>query len=376
MTQSIVIGGGVIGLSIAYELSKRNHRVILLERDLVGRKASWFGAGILTPTNGETAIHPLEQLEALSSELHPQWFEELKHATGIDNGYVNCGGVYVARTAGEKAALVGAIQHWTERKIKFEPILPQMADHRVPGLTIPLSAKLTFVPSESQIRNPRHLQALAAACRLNGVKIVEQCSSLELVAKNQQTSYVRVGDQRFNADNYCIASGPWSEQLLKPFQIPLPTTPARGQMALFKLSAQKFVPIVNEGSRYLVPRADGHVLAGSTVEEVGFNSKTERSDIEDLRNWANQLVPSLNETTFVAAWAGLRPGTYDGFPYLGLMGGSSNTFVATGHFKTGLHLSTATAVVMADLLSGNQPTIDLTPFAPGRAEFHQSIETR
>ena len=376
MTQSVVIGGGVIGLSIAYELSQRNHRVILLERDQVGRKASWFGAGILTPTNGETAIHPLEQLESLSSELHPRWSEELKHSTGIDNGYANCGGVYVARTAGEKAALVGASQHWTERKIKFEPILSQMANQLVPGLTIPPHAKLALVPSESQIRNPRHLQALAVACRQNGVEIVEQCSSLELVVENQQTSYVRVGDQRYLADNYCIASGPWSEQLLKPFQIPLPTTPARGQMVLFKLPAQKFVPIINEGSRYLVPRADGHVLAGSTVEEIGFNSAIERSDIEDLKNWAHQLVPALNEETFVTAWAGLRPGTYDGFPYLGLVGGSGNTFVATGHFKTGLHLSTATAVVIADLLTGNQPAIDLTPFAPARAEFHQLIETR
>ena len=125
-----------------------------------------------------------------------------------------------------------------------------------------------------------------------------------------------------------------------------------------------------------MPRSDGHVLAGSTVEEVGFNSSIEQADIEELRNGPTNLFRALNEQTFVTAWAGLRPGTYDGFPYLGSVGRSRNTFVATGHFKTGLHLSTATAVVMADLLQEQTSAIDLTPFAPARAEFHQLMETR
>jgi glycine oxidase len=376
MTQTVVIGGGVIGLSIAYELSKRNRRVVLLERDQVGRKASWFGAGILAPANGKTAIHPVERLESLSNELHPQWADELLQSTGIDNGYAMCGGLYVARTGGEMAALQGASQHWSEWQIEFEPISVEQAKQLIPGLTIPPQAKLAFVPTEAQIRNPRHLQALLAACRQNGVEIVEGCSSLELVVQNHQTSSVHVGDHHYVAENYCIAGGPWSEQILKPFRIPLPSTPVRGQMALFKLPVQQFVPIINEGPRYLVPRSDGHVLAGSTVEEVGFNSSIEQQDIDELTKWANEFVPALNQQTFVTAWAGLRPGTYDGFPYIGSVGRSRNTFVATGHFKTGLHLSTATAVVMADLLQEKNPPIDLAPFAPARAEFHQSIETR
>lgn len=376
MTHTVVIGGGVIGLSIAYELSKRNRGVVLLERDQIGRQASWFGAGILTPANGKTAIHPVEQLESLSNELHQRWADELLQATGIDTGYSMCGGLYVARSAGEKAALQGATQHWNERQIEFENISFEQAEQLIPGIAIPSESKLAFIPTEAQLRNPRHLQALSAACRRNGVEIVESCSALELIIENHNTSSVLVDDHKYVADNYCIAAGPWSEQVLKPFAVPLPSIPVRGQMVLFKLPTQLFVPIVNEGPRYLVPRSDGHVLAGSTIEEVGFDSSIEQQSIDELTKWASEIVPELNQQTFVTAWAGLRPGTYDGFPYLGSIGRSSNTFVATGHFKTGLHLSTATAIVMADLLEGKETSIDLVPFAPSRAEFHQSIETR
>ena len=375
MKKTVIIGGGVIGLSIAYELAKRGHQVTLLERDELAQKASWFGAGILTPTNEETAIHPLEQLASHSRQLHDEWSTELRMLTGIDNGYAQCGGLYVVRTAGETATLSGAIQHWDEQGVALHHYSVEQARQLVPDLAVPPQTRVVFVPTEAQIRNPRHLQALSAACLLSGVKIFEHCSP-ELVVENDQTTCVRSGDQHYIGDNYCVACGPWSEQLLRPFGVPLPSTPVRGQMALFKLPLQKFVPIINEGSRYLVPRSDGHVLAGSTVEEVGFNSSVDPKDIENLQAWAGQLVPALCQDTFVTAWAGLRPGTYDGFPYLGLIGRSTNTFVATGHFKTGLHLSTATAVVMADLLEDRIPSIDLSPFAPARAEFHQSTETR
>ena len=375
MTKIAMIGGGVIGLSIAYEMSKRNHEVILLEKDQVGRKASWAGAGIITPANLSTAIHPLEKLEAISSDLHRVWSSELKTQTGIDNGYTQSGGLYVARSAGELASLAGAIQHWEERQIEFEIVDASRYSDLVPGNPIAAKAKSVFVPSETQIRNPHHLQALLNACIDNGVQIVEGGQEIELVVEGQQTIYARVGSQRIAAEKFCLVCGPWTEQLATPFQVSLPTTPVRGQMVLFKLPARLFAPIINEGSRYLVPRSDGHVLAGSTIDEVGFNTNIELADVEELKRWANSLVAECNEQSFVKAWAGLRPGTYDGFPYLGWIGRSHNTLVATGHFKSGLQLSTGTAVVIADLLEDKTPPIDLTPFSPARAEFHQSTET-
>ncbi len=366
MPQTLIIGGGVIGLSLAYELSRRRQPVTLLEQDRVGRKASWAGAGILPPTQATTAIHPLEKLEALSSELHAQWAMDLRRQTGIDTGYVECGGVYLARSRGEIAALIGQQLYWQERQIPFETMGRSQLTERVPGCRLEPSAQDVFVPGESQLRNPRHLQALLAACQQNGVQIVEGIASLELIVNDEQTEFIRADGTEYRADQYCIACGAWSELLLAPFHASLPMTPVRGQMVMFKLPQPIFGPIINEGIRYLVPRADGHVLAGATIEEVGFNSDTVPADIAELVAWASELIPACNPQTLVTAWAGLRPGTFDGFPYLGLMGNSKNTWVATGHFKAGLHLSTGTAVAMADLITGQSPTIDLTPFAPGR----------
>lgn len=366
MPQTLIIGGGVIGLSLAYELSRRRQPVTLLERERVGQKASWAGAGILPPTQATTAIHPLEKLEALSSELHAQWATDLRTQTGIDTGYIECGGVYLARSRGEIAALIGQQLCWQQRHIPFETLDRSQLTERVPGCRLEPSAQAVFVRGESQLRNPRHLQALLAACRQNGVKIVEGIASLELVVHDEQTESIHADGTEYRADQYCVACGAWSEQLLAPFQASLPMTPVRGQMALFKLPQPIFDSVINEGIRYLVPRADGQVLAGATIEEVGFDSDTVPADIAELVAWASELIPACNPQTLVSAWAGLRPGTCDGFPYLGLMGNSRNTWVATGHFKAGLHLSTGTAVVMADSIEGQTPAIDLAPFSPGR----------
>jgi glycine oxidase len=365
-----VIGGGVIGLSIAYELSKRCHSVVLFERESVGRQASWAGAGILPPTEAATAIHSLEKLESLSHGLHKQWAAELKSLTGIDNGFCECGGLYVARTRGEKAALHGQMLLWDQRQIVYEEWKPAEFASRIPALTLPPDAKQIFVPGEHQLRNPRHLQALLQACLKNGVEVREHVHELELVVRGAETEFLLANGERVTADQYCIACGAWSENLVRPFGVPLPSTPVRGQMALFKLRQPEFTPVVNEGTRYLVPRDDGHVLVGATIEEVGFDCRTVDEDIAELAAWAGGLMPHCNSETLVTAWAGLRPGTYDGFPYLGSIGQSTNSWVASGHFKAGLHLSTGTAVMMADLMEGKPATIDLTPFAPSRAEFH------
>ena len=369
-TEILLIGGGVIGLSIAYELSKRDRQVVLLEREKLGRQASWAGAGILPPANAETAIHPLEKLEALSSQLHPDWAAELQEQTGIETGFQRCGGLYVARTSGEVASLTGQMLYWSERQIEYEEIDPKHLTTLAPGLAVAELKKVIWVPSEFQTRNPWHLQALTAACQQNGVRLVEDCAEVELIVSDNRTQCVKAAGHSWSAERYCVAAGAWSEQVLAPFGVPLPTTPVRGQLALFQLAKPSFQPVINDGSRYLVPRRDGHVLAGATVEEVGFNNSTVESDIVELKSWAQLLVPALNDTTFVTAWAGLRPGTYDGFPYLGPITSSPNTYVATGHLKSGLHLSVGTAIVMADLLAGDSPSIDLTPFSPSRAEYH------
>jgi glycine oxidase len=168
------------------------------------------------------------------------------------------------------------------------------------------------------------------------------------------------------AGQFCFTAGAWTGQLLQNLGISLGILPIRGQMVLFKCPKPPISKIVNVGSRYLVPRDDGYVLAGSTEEEVGFNKQTTSDSIAELSNFARELVPSLASANIEKTWAGLRPASYDGYPYLGPLPGLSNAFVAAGHFRTGLYLSPATAVVMSQLMNGQTPAIDLTPFRVGR----------
>lgn len=376
-----IIGGGVIGLSLAWELSRRDQQVIVIEKNRLGRQASWAGAGILPPSNSATAIHPMEHLEARSDELHPQWAERLKQETGVDNGFQLCGGLYLARTRGEQASLIGRVSEWRERGIELHELDRATLKMRFPdlGQSILSEASAWWAPGETQICNPHHVEALTIACRQSGVTLLEDCGDAELVVTNDRVTGVRTtcpnpSFTQIEADAFCIAAGPWSSsvanQLSKSIghdvSDSLPMVPVRGQMLMYQLDTAPFHCVVNEGTRYLVPRDDGHVLFGATIEEVGFDTSTTESGISDLQQHAQSILPMLTDERLVKTWAGLRPGTFDGFPYIGVMPQADNVFVAAGHFKAGLHLSPATAEAVADLIEGNTPSIDLRPFSPSR----------
>jgi len=347
--QFVILGGGIIGLSIGYELSTRGHRVTLVDANDFASKASWAGAGMLPPSNRATAVHPYEHLEALSNQLHRQWASRLLRETEIDNGYRDCGSLYLARSSGEIASLIGAIHEWDDRQI----------------------GKAVFVPAAAQFHNPRHAQALLAACKKNGVRLLANQQDIQVHVAQQQIESIQTGSATLSGDQFVFAAGPWTERLLSQFNVSLPMQPVRGQLALYRLNENAAAtwadaPTINEGSRYLVPRSDGHVLAGATIEEVGFDCQTTAAEVADLRSWAESFTNELGPEHYVKAWAGLRPGTYDGFPYLGRLAGFDNAIIATGHFKAGLQTSTGTAQVIADLAEQKKTEIDLTPFSPNR----------
>lgn len=363
-----IVGGGVIGLSLAYELNQRGHEVIVAERDRMGRQSSWAGAGVFPPSNIDTAIHPLEHLEARSDQLHPVWAQQLKEQTGIDNGFGRCGGLYLARSAGEKAALSGVVGEWQQRAFEATQLSPADMKSKFGALCCAGDEGLIawWLPGETQICNPHHMQALVAACQTGGVTLMENCGDVRLDRADDNVRGIflpGLDQQTITADVYCITAGAWAQQIVTA----IPMVPVRGQMLLYKLDQAPFAAIVNEGSRYLVPRQDGHVLFGATIEEAGFDTSTTEIGLANLQQHAQDLLPALTEDRLVKSWAGLRPGTYDGFPYIGPLAGHDNVFIAAGHFKAGLHLAPATAEVISDLIEQKEPTIDLRPFAPSRA---------
>ncbi len=370
MDDILIVGGGVIGLSIAYELSGHGMRIRLVDRALPGREASWAGAGILPPANQATARHAIDALRGLSHRLHPVWAERLQQQTGIDTGYRRCGGIYLARSPGEAVSLHAAANLFRDDGLEIEPLSPDDIRSLEPELADLVdrgALKAAYLmPEEAQLRNPHHLQALELACRQAGVELE---AGVEVTGFNVEKSTclsVNTRNGLRRAERICLTSGAWTCLLLKELGIPTGILPVRGQMVLFQCQTVPFRHILNEGPRYLVPRDDGRVLVGSTEEEEGFDKSTTASAIADLTALAQDLVPALRDARRERSWAGLRPGSFDGFPYIGKLPGLDNAFVAAGHFRSGLHLSPGTAVVVSQLLRGEQPEIDLTPFRVGR----------
>jgi glycine oxidase len=368
MDDVLIIGGGVIGLSLAYELAGAGTQVRLIERGLPGQEASWAGAGILPSGNRSTAENAYDELVGLSHELHPRWAAALREETGLDNGYRRCGGLYVARSAQDAEELLQTNRWWQRHQIAVEHIAPEDLCTREPALNASPFHAASFLPDEAQLRNPWHLKALLAACQKRGVQVDTETCAEDVEVRRGRIVGLRTHAGQLTAGRYCICGGAWSRALLSRLDIELPLKPIRGQIVLLSMPQPPLRHIVNEGSRYLVPRYDGHVLVGSTEEDAGFDKRTTAEAVQGLLHFALELVPSLGEASVERTWAGLRPGTTDGLPFLGPIPGVSNAFIAAGHFRSGLQMSPGTAVVMAQLLRGQPPEIDLSPFRVERVQ--------
>jgi len=361
----VVIGGGVIGLSIAYVLSHEGRSVTLLDRREVGREASWAGAGILAPTSEVAHPLPIARLRALSAARYPEWSAALLAETGIDNGYRRSGSIDVAFDAKEAHELQAAAGRWKLEGIAFERLEPHAFGRVEPALSLePLVGY--FLPDRAQIRNPRHLQALAVACENRGARLETGRPATGFAARGERVEAVETRDAPIPCGAVVVAAGAWSEGILATLGEDVPTPPVKGQIVLLNPGRVVLKRIVEHGSRYLVPRDDGRVLVGSTEEDAGFDTTPTAAACRDLIDEALRLCPTLADAPVERTWAGLRPGSFDTRPYLGALPGFDNLIVATGHRRAGLQLSPATAEVVADLIAGRPPSVPLDDFQPLR----------
>jgi glycine oxidase len=361
-----IIGGGAIGLSIAYELLSRGCEVALFDKIEPGRETSWAGAGILPPAPQGFVQDPLDQLRQLAMSLHPLWATQLQSETGIETGFRRCGGIYAALTSGEKASLIGFRNLCEEQGIDCRLIRAADAIAMEPALNLSAITTAFELPGECQLRNPRHLKALLAACLARGMKLFQNQEIHEIKPTENHGWELISGADSFLAKTVCVAAGAWSQRLLASLEVEFSIFPIRGQMVLYKCEIPLFRRVLNVGPRYLVPRDDGRVLVGSTEEEVGFDKRTTKEAISDLRSLAESLVPALKQAEVERTWAGLRPASFDSFPYMGEVPARPGLFVACGHFRSGLYLSPAVGVFMADLIDGKKPLIDPWPFRLSR----------
>ncbi len=225
---------------------------------------------------------------------------------------------------------------------------------------------VALVAEEAQIRSPRHLQALLAACRKRGVEISQGVEAYDFDVNAGRVTAVRTNMGSIAADKVVLACGAWSQSIAARLGFSLPVRPIRGQIVLLNCGRPIFSRLVNAGRLYLVSRDDGRVLVGSTQEDVGFDRRNTAVAVSDLLQFATRLVPQLQNADIERCWTGFRPRGVDDLPYLGPAPGLSNVYLATGHFRAGLWQSTGTAVVMSRLIRGEAPGVDLSPFRPER----------
>ena len=352
----LVIGGGVIGLTSAYFLAKSGLTVEVIDKGDLGREASWAGAGIIPPGNPERAATPIDRLRAASVSRFPVFSAELRDLTGIDNGFFRCGGVefFDADDSGRETLT------WEAEGIAFRRLA--VADYE-PAVSPPPGMVGVHLPALGQVRNPWHLRALVAACVRVGVRLSPQTPFVGWGMIRDRVVTAQSADAaRKSAGAYLIAGGAWAGQMLRPLGVRPPVRPVRGQIVLFRPSSPLFTNVLMVGKRYLVPRADGRVLVGSTEEDAGFEKATTPVGIEELTEFARAMVPALAEADTETTWAGLRPGSPDGMPYLGLVPGQKNVFAAVGHHRAGIQLSIATAEVMTRLVRLEPPPFPVEAF--------------
>ncbi len=368
----LILGGGVTGLTTACFLRRAQARVTVLDRAEPAQESSWAGAGILPPA---PTIHQartgMELLAAHSALLFARLSAELRETTALDNGYHCRGGIELLE-AEERSGIEGI---WQRQGIVYEALSAERLGVLEPAVR-PGPLHPYYLPAMAQVRNPRHLKALLAACGQQGVVIHSHCPVLGWEKSGARITGVMTERGRFSAERYLIAAGAWSEGLLAQLGWCPGIHPVRGQIALLQTQPPLLARIVEQGKRYLVPRPDGRVLIGSTEEATGFDKRTTAQGIQSLLRFALNLVPALAHAPLERCWAGLRPGSPDEKPFLGSVPGWENVFVAAGHYRAGIQLSPGTALVMSELLCGLPPSFPLDEFRLDRHGIVQATFTR
>ena len=357
MPDVIVIGGGVIGLSAAYELAGQGVSVEILDQGPLGREASWAGAGILPPGNPAYHVSPEQRLRSLSHSLWRSFSEELQAGTGIDNGYRISGGIEL-RLGGSPDQLAEELAGWEAEGVQVAERTISALRNLEPAISSEAAAGYRL-PDLAQVRNPRHLKALTAACAARGVQFSPGTPVLGFDRHHEKIVGVKTPAGIIHAGSFCLCAGAWSAGLADAIGFQLPIKPVRGQIVLLKSQPLPFSHILQVGARYLVPRPDGRVLVGSTEENAGFQKRNTTSAVSELIRFAVRLVPNLADAEVEKCWSGLRPGSPDGLPFLGRAAGAENLYIAAGHFRSGLQMSPGTGRLMREMILDQDLSVPL-----------------
>lgn len=357
MRHVLVAGGGIVGCLTALELVRRGCKVTLVERGEIASQqsgeASWAGAGILFPLLPWMYADAVNRLTLSGAGMYPSLCERLLKDTGVDPEYRQSGMLILPPFDG-KAAISWCAEHGITAELTPASKLKVASADGSDGL---------WLPAVGQVRPPHLLKALRRSLEMHGVELMERTELKPLPATAQMDGWETLNGRTLQADKFVVTSGAWSFELLRANALKLNIKPMRGQILLYRQPAGKLEHMIYRQGFYMVPRKDGLLLAGSTLEDVGFDTSTTETVRDALRAKAEAILPELAGMPILKHWSGLRPGTPENLPTIAAHPRISNLYLNTGHFRYGLTMAPCSARMVAALVCDEAPLHDPGPFA-------------
>lgn len=359
----LVIGGGVIGCTVAYALATAQFAVTLVERDDLGGQAAVVNTGMLGPY---TEIKHPPSFAAFAERSFAKWpslAQALYDETGLDVELVRSGLLQVALSEDECVTLQAAglqlpptaAAQWLDSS-RVRELEPELAPQVLGAL---------YLPTEAHVHNHRLMRALTLACERHGVRFVTGAPVHALRLEGTSSVVALVGEERLVAARAILAAGAWTGGLAASFGLRLPTTPVRGQLVYLRGERRPIERIFYARGGYGIAKRDGTIVLGGTVEQAGYRAKPTAGGVRHILERTIDVVPSLADYTVVGTVAGLRPHLPDDMPAIGPAPGAEQIIVATGHFRNGILLAPATADAVVELVEGRSPP-GLSAFSPAR----------
>ena len=365
-TDVVVVGGGVIGCFIAYELSKVGLEVVVVEKGQVGAEASSAAAGLLVPLHMVEEERALFELHLASTKMFPAFVPELEEETGISVEYIPSGILRVALNEEEETARLSEFQKFGEAFGMAITRLDAAEIHSLEPELAPAVCGGIFSHDEAYINNGRLVFALARGASVRNARFLEGCLATGVRRTDGRFSALQTNEGEISAGHLVIATGAWSRVFCEALDMAIPITPARGQMLAIATIPRLLQRPINSSKGALVPRADGSVHVGATVEHVGFDKRNTPEAIADLLERGTAVVPALSEGRVERMWSGFRPFCEDGLPAIGGVPGWENVSVAAGHFTMGITGSPITAKIIKELIVDGHWDRSMEIFSPAR----------
>lgn len=361
----LIIGGGVIGLAIARSLKKLGAgHITILERGSVGRESSYAAAGMLAPQAETDKLDDFFHLCHESNRLYPQFAAELLDETGIDIELDRSGTLYLAFTD-EDVKEINRRYVWQKGAgLEIEYLTADLIRQNEPFVSPDVREGL-FFPNDWQVENRKLLLALQKFAELNAIQIVENTKVKNLIVKNGKAVGAETETGNFAADSVILTTGAWTSLVkVNDSDLPFKVKPIRGQILSLQAAKRFFRHVIYSPRGYIVPRMDGRILTGATVEDAGFDKSVTEAGIDFLLEHALEIAPSLVNLEIIEKWSGLRPFAADGLPVLGALPEAENLLVATAHYRNGILLAPITAQTVADKAIKNVESRYLEIFSP------------